>query len=107
MKKIEKILKKDLDENKSAIDAVMDNYASSLNVFKSTAENDITEANLNIQKAIANVTTANAEDIINEIYRNLIEIDDANDRLEKIDAITGILFEDIIDRTKVVGLKKK
>ena len=107
MNKLEKLLKKDLDGNKDAMDSIVDNYASTLKVFKSTAENDITTANLNIQKALTNVTTADAEDIINEIYRNLVDIDDATDRIEKIDQITEIMFEEVQERTKVVGLKKK
>ena len=107
MKKIEKILKEDLKENKDAIDAIVDSYVSSLQVFRSAEEDKISTANLNIQKAMTNLTNADSQDIINEIYSNLCAIDEANDNLDKLDQIKGFLFEEIKERTEVKCLKKK
>lgn len=106
MKKIEKHLKKDLDDNKEAINSIVDAYVSALQLFQSTEEKRISDSNLNIQKAMTNLANADAEDVINEIYQNLCSIDDASDNLAKIDQIRGFLFEEIQERKVVTGLKK-
>lgn len=106
MRKIEKHLKEELKENKGAIDAIMDSYVSSLGVYKASAEKQISEANLNIQKIMTNTAVADADDIINEMFKNLCAIDEANDQLDKLAQIESMLFEDIPERTVVKGLKK-
>lgn len=107
MKRIEKILKKQLDENKEAIDACVDKYISSIEYFKSIEEKNLSEANLNIQKLLTDIANRDSEDVIADMYQNMTEIDSANTNLDILERIKTYLFEEVEERNVVKGLKKK
>lgn len=109
MKRIEKIAKKQLDENQDAIDALHDKYVASLKCFRSVEEKNISEANLNIQKILTDVANKESDEVIADLFQNIAAIDDATGNLDVLDRVEGYLFEEIQERTKVTGLggKKK
>jgi len=106
MRKIEKFLKKQLDENMDGVNAVIDSYVSSLNVYEKQAEDEISSANLEIQKRMTDLANIDAEAALNELYDNFAKIDEANAKLERINAIRNFLFEEVQTRTAIRGLKK-
>lgn len=107
MKRIEKIAKKQLDENQDAINALHDKYVSSLKFFRSMEERNISEANLNIQKILTDVVNKDSDEVITDLYQNVAAIDEATGNLDILDRVEGYLFDEIQERTKVIGLGGK
>lgn len=107
MKRIEKVLKKQLEDNQEAIDACKDKYISSFDCFRAMEEKKISEANLNIQKIITDIANRDAEDVISDIYSNLEAIDEASENLDRLERVSAFLNEEIAERKVVKGLQKK
>lgn len=106
MKRLEKSVKKQLDDNQEAVDSLMDKFVSSIQAFKAKEEKDFSDANLNMQKILTDVVNRDSDDVIVDLYKNISAMDDANTNLEMLGRIEAFLFEDIKDRKVVKGLKK-
>lgn len=106
MNRLEKTLKKQLDDNTEAIDACKDKYISTFDCFRSSEERKISEANLNIQKILTDIANRDSEDVISDIYNNLEAIDDANSTLDRLERVSAYLNEEIAERKVVKGLHK-
>lgn len=106
MNRLEKTLKKQLDDNQEAINACKDKFLSTFDCFRSAEERRISEANLNIQKILTDIANRDSEDVISDIYGNLEEIDDANATLDRLERVNAYLSEEIAERKVVKGLHK-
>lgn len=106
MNRLEKTLKKQLDDNQEAIDACKDKYISSFDCFRSAEERRISEANLNIQKILTDIANRDSEDVISDIFENLQNIDDANSTLDRLERVNAYLNEEVAERKVVKGLHK-
>lgn len=107
MNRLEKILKKQLDDNQEAINACKDKYVSTFGYFRSLYENKISEAILNNQKIMTDIANRDSEDVISDLFNNFQDIDEANEMLDRIDKVNAFLNEEIVERKVIKGLQKK
>ena len=87
MKRIEKIAKKQLDDDPDSVSALSDRIISSIEVYRKVEERNIAEANLNIQKAISNITTGDIDEILESVVNNMASIDASEQTLALLDTI--------------------
>lgn len=107
MNRLEKTLKKQLDDNQEAINACKDKYISTFDYFRSMYENKISEAMLSNQKILTDIANRDSEDVISDLFNNFQDIDEANEMLDRIDRVNTFLNEEIAERKVVRGLQKK
>lgn len=106
MKRLEKIAKKQLNDNEEGAEALIDKYVSSIEFYRKLEEKNISEANLDIQKALANVADSDSDEIIANIFQSMSKIDDAEDNLDVLDRLQTYLFEEIQERKDIKGFTK-
>ena len=107
MKRIEKIAKKQLDDDPDSVSALSDRIISSIEVYRKVEERNIAEANLNIQKAISNITTGDIDEILESVVNNMASIDASEQTLALLDKASEYIFEEITERGAVTGFKTK
>ena len=107
MKRIEKIAKKQLDDDPDSVSALSDRIISSIEVYRKVEERNIAEANLNIQKAISNITTGDIDEILESVVNNMASIDASEQTLALLDKASEYIFEEINERGAVTGFKTK
>lgn len=106
MKRLEKILKRELDGCEEAVTAMMDYYASSFNSFIAEEDKRISKAEADKQKRLTGITNEDPDEIITDLYQCDAEKADALITIGRLNDLKSYLFEEIEERTKVKGLKK-
>lgn len=106
-KRIEKIAKKQLDDNNEAVNAICDKYISSFECIRTKYEKDISEANLEIQKILTDVANKDSDEVIENVIDCIDDIDLATERLSILERAKSYLLEEIKERVTVQGLTTK